>query len=59
MGAVDESSVNTKLQMEKRLRKLHGLKAALPEPHLSIGGRSAKTTDWMDVSEEIELLAIG
>jgi len=59
MGAVDESSLNTKLQMEKRLRKLHGLKAGLPAPHLYIGGRSAKTTDWMDASDEIELLAIG
>src|SRR5260370_3056293 len=38
MGSVDESSVNTKLQMEKRLRKFHGLKAGLPAPHLSIGG---------------------
>src|ERR1700688_4925286 len=31
----------------------------LPAPHLSIGGRSAKMTDWMDVDDEIELLAIG
>ena len=35
-GTTDESSVNTKLQMEKRLRKFHGLKARLPEPHLSV-----------------------
>ena len=59
MGAVDESCLNTKLQMEKRLRKFHGLKAGLPAPHLSISGRSAKMTDWMDVDDEIELLAIG
>jgi len=59
MGAVDESSLNTKLQMEKRLRKFHGLKAGLPAPHLSIGGRRAKTTDWMNEGDEIELLAIG
>jgi 2-oxoglutarate ferredoxin oxidoreductase subunit alpha len=58
VGAVDESSLNTKLQMEKRMRKFHGLKAGLPAPHLSIGGRSA-TTDWMDEGDEIELLAIG
>src|ERR1700689_2858252 len=45
MGAVDESWLNTKLQMEKRMRKFQGLKAALPGPHLSIGGSSAKTTD--------------
>jgi 2-oxoglutarate ferredoxin oxidoreductase subunit alpha len=59
MGAVDESGLNAKLQMEKRLRKLHGLKMGLPAPHLSVGGRSAKTTDWMDAGDEIELLAIG
>jgi 2-oxoglutarate ferredoxin oxidoreductase subunit alpha len=59
MGAVDESSLNTKLQMEKRLRKSQGLKAGLPAPHLRVGGRSAKATDWMDVGDEIELLAIG
>src|SRR6478752_603707 len=48
IGAVDESCLNTKLQMEKRLGKLHGLKAGLPAPRLSVGGRSAKTADWMD-----------
>ena len=45
--------------MEKRLLKFEGLKARLPAPHLSIGGRSVKTTDWMDAGDEIELLAIG
>src|SRR6202162_457104 len=40
MGGTDESSVNTRLQMEKRLRKFHGLKAGLPEPHLSVAGLS-------------------
>jgi 2-oxoglutarate/2-oxoacid ferredoxin oxidoreductase subunit alpha len=59
MGAVDESSLNTKLQMEKRLRKFHGLKAGLPAPHLSIGGRNVTTSDWIDLGDEIELLAIG
>src|SRR6266852_5994931 len=59
IGAVDESSLNTKLQMEKRLRKFHGLKAGLPAPNLSIGGRSATTIDRMDTGDEIELLAIG
>ena len=29
MGAVDEFSLNAKLQMEKRLRKFHGLKAGI------------------------------
>jgi 2-oxoglutarate/2-oxoacid ferredoxin oxidoreductase subunit alpha len=58
IGAVDESSVNAKSQMEKRLRKLHALKASLPAPLLSVGGRSAKT-EWMDAGDEIELLAIG
>jgi 2-oxoglutarate ferredoxin oxidoreductase subunit alpha len=59
IGAVDESSLNTRLQMEKRLRKFHGLKTGLPAARLSIGGRSAETTDWMDAGDEIELLAIG
>jgi 2-oxoglutarate/2-oxoacid ferredoxin oxidoreductase subunit alpha len=59
IGAVDESSLNTKLQMEKRLRKFHGLKAGLPAPQLSIGGRSTTTINWMDTGDEIELLAIG
>jgi 2-oxoglutarate ferredoxin oxidoreductase subunit alpha len=59
MGAVDEAGVNARSQMEKRLRKFHGLKAGLPAPHLSIGGRSVKTTDWIDAGDEIELLAIG
>src|ERR1700684_3513307 len=45
--------------MEKRLRKFHGLKAELPAPHLSIGGRNAKSTDWTDAGDGIDLLAIG
>src|SRR5712672_806646 len=56
VGAVDESSLNAKSQMEKRLRKFNGLRARLPAPKLSIGGHSTTTIDWMD---EIELLAIG
>jgi 2-oxoglutarate/2-oxoacid ferredoxin oxidoreductase subunit alpha len=59
IGAVDESSLNAKSQMEKRLRKLYALKAGLPAPQLSVGGRSVKTTEWMDAGDEIELLAIG
>ena len=59
IGAVDESSLNTTLQMEKRLRKFHGLKAGLPAPKLSIGGHSTTTIDWMDTGDEIELLAVG
>ncbi len=59
MGAVDESSLNAKLQMEKRLRKFDGLKARLPAPHLSTGGCRAMTADWMDAGDDIELLAIG
>src|SRR6476659_6465745 len=58
-GAVDESNLNAKLQMEKRMRKFDGLKARLPAPHLSIGGHSVKTSDWIDLGDEIELLAIG
>jgi 2-oxoglutarate ferredoxin oxidoreductase subunit alpha len=59
VGAVDGSSANAKLQMEKRLRKFHGLKAALAGPRLSVAGRNEKTADWMDEGNEIELLAIG
>jgi 2-oxoglutarate/2-oxoacid ferredoxin oxidoreductase subunit alpha len=59
IGAVDESCLNAKAQMEKRLRKFHGLRVELPAPHLSIGGRSATTIDWTDAGGEIELLAIG
>jgi 2-oxoglutarate/2-oxoacid ferredoxin oxidoreductase subunit alpha len=59
IGAVDESSRNARLQLEKRLRKLDGLKARLPAPDLYVGGGDAKTTDWTDADDEIELLAIG
>ncbi|MSR67351.1 2-oxoacid:acceptor oxidoreductase subunit alpha [Candidatus Peribacteria bacterium] len=33
-GTVDESSANAKAQMEKRMKKMEALKAALPEPNL-------------------------
>src|SRR5277367_3357213 len=59
MGAVDESSRNARLQLEKRLRKFDGLKARLPAPDLHVGRRNAKTTDWNDADDEIDLLAIG
>jgi 2-oxoglutarate/2-oxoacid ferredoxin oxidoreductase subunit alpha len=59
IGAVDESSRNARLQLEKRLRKLDGSKARLPAPDLYVGGGDAKTTDWTDADDEIELLAIG
>ncbi len=57
VGAVDESSANARLQMEKRLRKFQGLKTGLPEPRLSVTGRAEN--DWMEEGNEIELLAIG
>jgi 2-oxoglutarate/2-oxoacid ferredoxin oxidoreductase subunit alpha len=59
LGAVDESGLNAKLQIEKRLRKARGLKAGLPAPRLHIGGRNTKTSDWIGTGDEIELLAIG
>ena len=58
-GAVDESSLNAKLQMEKRLRKLHALKAELPSPRFRVGGRDVNAADWIQEDDEIELLAIG
>jgi 2-oxoglutarate/2-oxoacid ferredoxin oxidoreductase subunit alpha len=59
VGAVDESSRNARLQLEKRLRKLDGIKARLPVPDLYVGGRDAKMTDWTNADDEIELLAVG
>jgi 2-oxoglutarate ferredoxin oxidoreductase subunit alpha len=61
---VDETWGNAKSQMEKRMRKVHGLKAALPEPRLRLAshgqmGPEWKATDWMDEGHEIELLVIG
>jgi 2-oxoglutarate ferredoxin oxidoreductase subunit alpha len=63
-GTVDETWGNAKSQMEKRMRKVHGLKAALPEPRLRLAshgqmGPEWKATDWMDEGHEIELLVIG
>lgn len=37
-GSVDESAENAIAQMQKRQRKLAGLKAVLPEPELFLGG---------------------
>jgi 2-oxoglutarate ferredoxin oxidoreductase subunit alpha len=58
MGAVDESSSNTKSQMEKRMRKFHKLKAELPQPELHVSGHCENGADWVDEGEEIELLVI-
>src|SRR5258705_9904337 len=52
VGTGDESYMNTKLQMEKRLRKFHGLKAGLPAPQLSVGGCSGKTNHGMGIGDE-------
>jgi 2-oxoglutarate ferredoxin oxidoreductase subunit alpha len=58
-GSVDETSGNTKSQMEKRMRKFHRLKASLPEPCVCVTSHGEKGADWMDKGDEIELLVIG
>ena len=58
-GSVDETSGNTKSQMDKRMRKFHRLKAALPEPRVSVASYGEKGAGWMDEGDEIELLVIG
>ncbi len=40
-GSVDETAENAIAQIEKRNRKLAGLKAVLPEPELFLGGKRA------------------
>jgi 2-oxoglutarate ferredoxin oxidoreductase subunit alpha len=45
--------------MEKRLRKLHGLKSVLPAPLLTMAGQSVNAVDWIDRGDKIELLGIG
>ncbi len=42
-GAVEESGPNAKSQTEKRMRKFHHLKAALPEPIVSVAGQKEGT----------------
>jgi 2-oxoglutarate ferredoxin oxidoreductase subunit alpha len=59
MGNVNETSGNTKRQMEKRMRKFQGLKASLPEPCLSATRLDEKGSDWVDAGNEMELLVIG
>jgi 2-oxoglutarate ferredoxin oxidoreductase subunit alpha len=58
MGAVDETSCNTKSQMEKRMQKFHKLKSELPQPQLHVSSHSENGADWMDEGKEIELLVI-
>jgi 2-oxoglutarate ferredoxin oxidoreductase subunit alpha len=61
MGNVDESGGNRKSQMEKRMRKLDKLKAHLPDPVLTLGGRPeviAATTDDIDALD-LDLLIVG
>jgi 2-oxoglutarate ferredoxin oxidoreductase subunit alpha len=57
-GAADETSCNTKAQMEKRMRKLHKLKVELPQPELHVNSPGGNGADWVNEGEEIELLVI-
>src|SRR5258705_13852377 len=52
IGAVVESSLNTKLQMEKRLRKFHGLKAGVPAPTLRTAGASTTAQELIEAPDE-------
>lgn len=55
-GTVDESGHNAIKQMEKRLKKLHAMKMALPEPELYEAGSGERIADS---KEEIDTLLIG
>jgi 2-oxoglutarate ferredoxin oxidoreductase subunit alpha len=58
-GTVSEALSNAKLQMEKRMRKFQTLKSTLPQPSLNATLHGEKDGDWIDESDEIELLVIG
>jgi 2-oxoglutarate ferredoxin oxidoreductase subunit alpha len=58
-GTVSEVWSNAKLQMEKRMRKLHTLKSTLPPPCLNVALQGEKGDHWVDENDEIELLVIG
>ncbi len=57
-GSVDESAANARAQMEKRLRKVGAMKAALPEPVLF----QVVSGEWLVVSDDekdIDVLIVG
>jgi 2-oxoglutarate/2-oxoacid ferredoxin oxidoreductase subunit alpha len=57
-GGVDETSHTAALQMTKRMRKLHGLKAELPEPRLLVSAAGEVHPVQVDESGELDLLII-
>jgi 2-oxoglutarate/2-oxoacid ferredoxin oxidoreductase subunit alpha len=57
-GAVEESWSNTKSQTEKRMRKVHYLKAALPEPTITVADQRVRNVAGTE-DEAIDLLAVG
>ena len=59
MGTIDETAGSIRSQMEKRMRKSHKLKAALPQPRVDVTNHRDNGADWMDERDEIELLVIG
>ena len=58
-GSVDESAANAKAQMEKRMRKLATLKAALPEPELYVSTEQGIRTVKNDQSLDILIIGWG
>src|SRR6202048_503222 len=58
-GTVSEAWSNAKRQMEKRMRKVHKLKTALPQPYLNVTLQGEQGGHWIDENDEIELLVIG
>jgi 2-oxoglutarate ferredoxin oxidoreductase subunit alpha len=57
-GGVDEMSHTTVSQMTKRMRKLHRLKAELPEPRLLVSATGEVRPVQVDESGELDLLII-
>jgi 2-oxoglutarate/2-oxoacid ferredoxin oxidoreductase subunit alpha len=57
-GGVDETSRNTASQIAKRMRKLHQLKAELPEPRLLLSNGGEVRPAEVDEPTEIDLLII-
>jgi 2-oxoglutarate ferredoxin oxidoreductase subunit alpha len=58
-GTVSEAWSNAKRQMEKRMRKFHTLKSALPQPYLNVTQHGEQGGHWIEENDEIELLVIG
>ena len=56
-GSIDESAENGRLQMEKRMKKLQALKAALPPPELFTA--NSGTRDAINGEPSLDVLLVG